>query len=72
MAPGQHFILLVEDDPHVCELVTDMIEELGYNSVSRPNAAEALVAMEEGIELLTKPSRMEQLRAKLSRLLERA
>ncbi len=123
IAPGNHLILLVEDDPHVSELVTDMIEELGYSSVSRPNAAEALAAMEEGlmpdlllsdmvmpgamngldlartvrtrwpgvaillmtgysaaasavveeeIELLTKPYRMEQLSAKLSRLLERA
>ncbi len=45
----RRLILLVEDDPHVAELVTETLGELGYESVSKTNAADALTALDAGL-----------------------
>jgi signal transduction histidine kinase len=46
-APHARRILLVEDDEHVAELVTQMLQALGYESRRVSNAAAALVAMDD-------------------------
>ncbi len=45
---AHNFVMLVEDDSHVAELLVDMLEELGYRAEWKLNAADALSAMESG------------------------
>ncbi|HXC26740.1 MAG TPA: PAS domain-containing protein [Stellaceae bacterium] len=51
---GSETVLLVEDDPDVLEVVTAMMEDLGYRVLTAQNGVEALSILETGepIELL--------------------
>ncbi len=54
LAKGCETVLLVEDDPGVLEIVTAMIEELGYRVLTARNGPEALSMLKRGepIDLL--------------------
>ncbi|HZY13780.1 MAG TPA: PAS domain-containing protein [Beijerinckiaceae bacterium] len=54
LAPGSETVLLVEDDQGVLEVVTAMMEDLGYRVLTARNGVEALSILERGepIELL--------------------
>jgi CheY-like chemotaxis protein len=43
--PGGGTILVVEDEPFVAMLITDVLTELGYTTIDAHNAAEGLVAL---------------------------
>ncbi|HTV90769.1 MAG TPA: PAS domain-containing protein [Stellaceae bacterium] len=53
-APGSETVLLVEDDQDVLEVVTTMMEDLGYRVLTARNGVEALSILErdEAIDLL--------------------
>ena len=45
---GQQRVLLVEDDDHVAEMITEMLEALGYQSERAPTADDAIIKLERG------------------------
>jgi two-component system, OmpR family, response regulator len=44
---GRHTILVVEDEPSVCELVADVLRDQGYDVVEAQDGVEAIRALEQ-------------------------
>ena len=42
-------ILVVDDDPDICEGITDILEEEGYRVVTAANGMEALARLRDGV-----------------------
>jgi DNA-binding NtrC family response regulator len=51
LVPHRKSILLVDDEPELLSMLTEMVKGFGYSVVAKPDAESALMAISEGVRV---------------------